>query len=86
MQGYHVATRDVRLDSVTFGGETFSDFQLVSDANVIRNDVDDVSNADPSTGFVREPYTIINTGRGQYTDSGPLGRRRSTVRPRWRDQ
>jgi hypothetical protein len=71
IQNYHVATRDVRLDSVTFDGETFSDFQLVSDANVIRNDVDNVSNADPDTGVVREPFTIINTGRGQYTDVDP---------------
>ncbi len=71
VQKYHVATRDVRLDSVTFDGTTFSDFQLVSVANIIRNDVDSVSNADPSTGFVREPFTVTNTGRGQYTDVDP---------------
>lgn len=71
MQKYHMATRDVRLDSVTFDGEAFSDFQLVSEANVIRNDVDSVSNANPETGFVREPYTIVNVGRGQYTDADP---------------
>jgi hypothetical protein len=71
LQKYHVATRDVRLDSVTFDGKTFSDFQLVSEANIIRNDYDNRSNADPKTGLVREPYTIINTGRGQHTDVDP---------------
>ena len=71
VQKYHVVTRDVRLDSVTFDGKTFSDFQLVAEANIIRNDVDSVSNADPKTGVVREPFTIINTGRGQYTDVDP---------------
>ena len=71
VQKYPIATRDVRLDSVTFDRTTFSDFQLVSDASIIRNDVDSVSNADPTTGFVREPFTIVNTGRGQYTDLDP---------------
>lgn len=71
LQKYDVSTRDVRLDSVTFDGKTFSAFQFVSEANVLRNDVDNVSNADPKTGVVREPFTIINTGRGQYTDVDP---------------
>ena len=71
VQNYHVATRDVRLDSVTFDGRTFADFQVVAEANIIRNDVDSVSNADPNTGVVREPFTIVNTGRGQFTDVDP---------------
>jgi len=43
---------------VSYGGNTFSDFQFVSSARILRNDFDDKTGAD-ATGFVRQPYYII---------------------------
>ena len=63
-------SRDYRLDSVSYGGNTFSGFQLVSSARILRNDFDDKTGAD-ATGFVRQPYYIINTGRGANTALDP---------------
>lgn len=51
-------SRDYRFDSVSYGGNTFSDFQFVSSARILRNDFDDKTGAD-ATGFVRQPYYII---------------------------
>jgi hypothetical protein len=77
VQAYPTYSRDYRLDSVAFDGQTFSDFQLVSAADVIQNDFDDHTGPD-GTGFVRKPWYIVNTGRGQNThldpwvDEGPI--------------
>jgi hypothetical protein len=67
---YPTYSRDYRLDSVAYDGQTFSNFQLVSAAHVIQNDFDDQTGAD-ATGFVRQPYYIINTGRGANTQLDP---------------
>lgn len=70
LQIYPAYSRDYRLDSVSFNGTTFSNFQFVSSAHIYRNDYDDTTGAD-ATGFVRQPYYIINTGRGANTATDP---------------
>jgi hypothetical protein len=70
VQAYPTFNRDYRLDSVSFDGSTFSDFQFVNAAHVIQNDFDDHTGPD-GTGFVRQPWYIVNTGRGQFTHLDP---------------
>ena len=67
---YPTYRRDYRLDSVAYDGKTFSDFQFVSAAHIIQNDFDDTTGTD-ATGFVRQPYYIVNTGRGANTQLDP---------------
>src|SRR5262249_5923298 len=67
---YPTYSRDYRLDSVSYGGQTFSDFQFVSAAHVIENDFDDHTGPD-ATGFVRQPWYVVNTGRGEHTTDDP---------------
>jgi hypothetical protein len=70
VQAYPTYSRDYRLDSVSYAGKTFSDFQFVSAAHVIQNDFDDHTGPD-ATGFVRQPWYIVNTGRGLNTPLDP---------------
>ena len=67
---YPTYRRDYRLDSVAYDGKTFSDFQFVSAAHIIQNDFDDTTGTD-ATGFVRQPYYIVNTGRAPTRSSIP---------------
>ena len=56
-------TRDIRLDSVTYNGTTYSNFEVVNGANLLQNDT-------YTTGA--ETYGILNSGRGPNTIIDPL--------------
>jgi len=61
---------DIRMDSVTYVGKTRHGMMFVTGANIINNNFDDKTGAD-STGFVRKPWWVINTGRGHNTTFDP---------------
>lgn len=61
---------DIRLDSVTYGEKTMHGVMFVTGANIINNNFDDKTGAD-SSGFVRKPWWVINTGRGHNTTFDP---------------
>jgi hypothetical protein len=56
-------TRDIRLDSVTYNGVTYSNFEVVNGANLLQNDT-------YTTGA--ETFGILNSGRGPNTVLDPL--------------
>ena len=63
---------DIRLDSVNFNGKTTHGFMFVTGANIISNPFDPNTGAiDPNTGKPREPWYVINTGRGHNTTFDP---------------
>lgn len=57
-------TKDIRLDSVVFGGNTISQFELVNEATILQNDTYTATNGNV--------YGILNSGRGPNTASDPL--------------
>ncbi|MBF2028523.1 MAG: PEP-CTERM sorting domain-containing protein [Oscillatoriales cyanobacterium C42_A2020_001] len=57
-------TKDIRLDSIVFGGGTINQFEVVSDAKVLRNDTYTLPD-----GSV---YGVLHSGRGPNTASDPL--------------
>lgn len=67
---YPAYSLDYRLESVSHDSKTVSNFQFVNSAAIVRNDYDDTTGADAS-GFVRQPYYVINTGRGANTAIDP---------------
>lgn len=57
-------TKDIRLDSIVFGGGTINQFEVVSEAKVLRNDTYTLPD-----GSV---YGVLHSGRGPNTASDPL--------------
>jgi len=57
-------TKDIRLDSVQYSGQTVNQFQVVSSGKVIQNDSYTLSSG--------ETFGILNSGRGPNTDTDPL--------------
>jgi len=57
-------TKDIRLDSVQYGGQTVNQFQVLSSGKVIQNDTYTLPSG--------ETYGILNSGRGPNTDTDPL--------------
>jgi len=57
-------TRDVRLDSVVFGGTTINQFEVVTGARILRNDTYTLPD-----GSV---YGVLHSGRGPNTSIDPL--------------
>lgn len=57
-------TKDVRLDSVVFGGNTISQFELVKEAKILQNDT--------YTAPDGSIYGVLHSGRGPNTPSDPL--------------
>ncbi len=57
--------RDIRLDSVEVGGQTITNFELVSTGKVLQNDTY-VSTVDGNT------YGILHSGHGPDTENDPL--------------
>ena len=57
-------TRDIRLDSVTYNGRTYNNFEVVNGANLLQIDT-------YTTGA--ETFGILNSGRGPNTVIDPPG-------------
>jgi hypothetical protein len=57
-------TRDILLDSVTYNGQNYSNFEVVSGANLLQNDT--------YTTATGEIFGILNSGRGPNTPIDPL--------------
>jgi hypothetical protein len=57
-------TRDILLKSVTFGGNTYSTFNVVTGAQILQNDTYTLPSG--------ETYGILNSGRGPNTSIDPL--------------
>jgi hypothetical protein len=57
-------TRDILLNSVTYNGRTYSNFEVVNDAKLLKNDTYTTTNG--------EVFGIMNSGRGPNTPSDPL--------------
>lgn len=57
-------TKDIRLDSVVFGANTISQFELVKEAKILQNDT--------YTAPDGSIYGVLHSGRGPNTSSDPL--------------
>lgn len=57
-------TRDIRLDSVTYNGKNYNNFEVVNGANLLQNDT--------YTTAGGETFGILNSGRGPNTLIDPL--------------
>jgi hypothetical protein len=57
-------TRDIRLDSVTYNGKTYNNFEVVNGAKLLQNDT--------YTTAGGETFGILNSGRGSNTLIDPL--------------
>ncbi len=57
-------TRDIRLDSVTYNGQNYNNFEVVNSAKLLQNDT--------YTTAGGETFGILNSGRGPNTVIDPL--------------